>query len=33
MIFTVPTMMAIIIKFLPAVITARGIGVAITYLN
>jgi hypothetical protein len=33
MIITVPAMMAVIIKFLPAVITAHGIGAAITYLN
>lgn len=33
MITTVPTMMAFIIKFLPAVITAHGIGAAITHLN
>jgi hypothetical protein len=33
MIITVPALMAIIIKFLPAVMTAHGIGIAISYLN
>lgn len=33
MIITVPTMMAVISKLLPAVIMAHGIGAAITYLK